>query len=98
MKVMEEQKDKFEKNPHVYQPEYKKAEAEELLGWFRERMDRLPQAMQLNEATSTKNLPRTVESLMSVVKSREDMLDVTFSCYMSHLVLIRQRLMEQGME
>lgn len=31
---MEEQKDKFEKNPHVYQPEYKKAEAEELLDGF----------------------------------------------------------------
>lgn len=95
---MEEKKQTIEKNPHIYRPGYKKAEAEEVLGWFRERMERLPRSLQLNEATSTKNLPRTVEALMSVVKSRENMLDVTFSSYMSHLLLIRQRLMEQGME
>lgn len=96
MNIMEEHK--IEKNPHVFQPGYKKAEAEDVLVWFEEHLDRLPQTLQLNEATSTKNLPRTVEALMSVVKSREDMLDVTFSSYMSHLILIRQRLMEQGME
>lgn len=61
-------------------------------------MDRLPKTLKLNAAVTTNNLSRTVKALMTVVRSREDMLDVTFSSYVSHLVLIRLRLMEQGME
>ena len=95
---MEEQEHKVEKNPHVYKAGYDKAEAEELIGWFEERMDRLPKTLKLNAAITTSNLSRTVKALLAVVRSREDMLDVTFSSYVSHLVLIRLRLMEQGME
>lgn len=95
---MEGQEHKTEKNPHIFKAGYTKAEAEELLEWFKARMEQLPQSLQLNAASSTKNLPETVRALMSVVKARENMLDVTFSSYVSHLELIRLRLKEQGLE
>lgn len=94
--VMEEHK--IEKDPHLYKTEFKKEEAEEVISWFEARMDRLPQTMQLNSSTSTQDLPRTVRSLISVIRVREDALDVTFSSYLVHLMLIRLRLTEQGME
>ena len=71
---MEEQEHKIEENPHVYKAEFDKAEAEELIGWFEARMDRLPKTLKLNAAVTTNNLSRTVKALMTVVRSREDML------------------------
>ena len=86
-----------ERNPHVYQPAYTVKEADEMIRWFEERLDRLPQSLQLNEATSTADLPRTVRALLKVVQVHRDNISVTFSGYVAHLALIRLRLEEQGM-
>ena len=86
-----------EKNPHVYQPAYTTQETDEIVRWFEKRMDRLPQSLQLNEATSTTDLPRTVKSLLKVAKGHRDNISVTFSGYLAHLALIRLRLEESGM-
>lgn len=85
-------------DPHVYKSDYTKAEVNELLAWFEERMDKLPQTLRLNKATTTDNLKRTVKALTTTVKRLEGVINVTYSGYVSHLVLIRLRLQEQGME
>ena len=54
--------------------------------------------MRLNKATTTDNLKRTVKALTATVKRQEGVINVTYSGYVSHLVLIRLRLQEQGME
>ena len=87
----------IEKNPHVYQPVDTVQETDGIIHWFEERMDKLPQSLQLNEATFTANLPRTVDALLKVAKAHRENITVTFSGYVAHLVLIRLRLEEQGM-
>lgn len=94
----EQQGQKPEKNPHVYKPGYKKEEVKELVAWFEERMDRLPASIQLNAATKTSNLPRTVKALVELLKVRGGVPSVTFSGYVAHLELIRLRLKEQGLD
>lgn len=97
-RLMEEQEHIVEKNPHLFKIEYEYAQVEELMEWFEARMEQLPQTLQLNPATSTRQLPETVKSLIAVIKARDGKLDVTFNSYVSHLLLIRMRLKEQGME
>lgn len=88
----------MEKNPHVYKPTYTKQEMDELARWFEERMECLPATLRLNEATESYDLPRTVKSLLKILKMHKENMTVTFSGYVSHLALIRLRLKEQGME
>ena len=81
-----------EGKPAVYKPEYSKEEVKSLLAWFAERMDRLPATMQAD-------LPRTVRAFSALLKAQADgVTSVTFSGYVAHLELIRQRLKEQGVE
>lgn len=88
-----------EGKPAVYKPEYSKEEVKSLLAWFAERMDRLPATMQLDPATCTADLPRTVRAFSALLKAQADgVTSVTFSGYVAHLELIRQRLKEQGVE
>ena len=88
-----------EGKPAVYKPEYSKDEVKSLLAWFAERMDRLPATMQLDPATRTADLPRTVRAFSALLKAQADgVTSVTFSGYVAHLELIRQRLKEQGVE
>ncbi len=89
---------KVERDPHIYKPQYSRQEVEEVVRWFEERMERLPESLQLNEATSTPDLRRTVGALLNVLRIHKETLSVTFSGYMAHLELIRLRLQEQGME
>ena len=97
---MEEQElpDGREKNPHVYKQTYGEEEVDELLGWFEDRKDRLPQTLRLNESTVSEDLPRTVAALLAVLKKHQGKLSVTFYGYISHLELVRLRLREQGWE
>lgn len=90
---MEEEKN-IEKNPHLYKPEFTKGEVDECIRWFEERMDKLPATLRLNDSTTASNLPYTVKSLINVLKVHQGNLSVTFSGYMAHLLLIRQRLEE----
>ena len=87
-----------EKNPHVYKQTYGEEEVDELLAWFEDRKDRLPQTLRLNESTVSEDLPRTVAALLAVLKKHKGKLSGTFYGYISHLELVRLRLREQGWE
>lgn len=74
----------------MYNPNYTEAILEKEIKWFEERMDRLPQSLQINEATHTDNLRLTVESLIKTLRHNKPC--VTFSGYFHTLTQIRERL------
>ena len=78
-----------------YKPNYTEAFRDEQLKWFEERMDKLPQSLQISESTSTSNLPRTVQGL--ILTLRQNKPSVIFSGYMETLMQIKDRLQEQGL-
>lgn len=80
----------------MFKEKYSSDELNELIGWFRERMDKLPSELVINEFTRTENLQKTVTSLIALVNRPK--LDVIFSGYVAQLFRIRDVLMEQGME
>lgn len=88
---MEEMKDIY-----TFKSEYTEAEVKELIAWFAPRMDKLPAALQLNRSSRTDDLPHTVRRMVGVITEKGH--SSTFSGYISHLFLIRERLKEQGME
>ena len=79
----------------TYKANYTEAFRDEQLRWFGERMDRLPQSLQISESTSTSNLPNTVKSLMLTLQQNKP--SVTFSGYMETLMKIKDKLEEQGL-
>ncbi len=79
----------------TYKANYTEAFRDEQLRWFEERMDRLPQSLQISESTSTSNLPNTVKSLMLTLQQNKP--SVTFSGYMETLMKIKDKLEEQGL-
>lgn len=82
---------------YTFKPEYSKSEIQELITWFEERMDRLPDELQISRAAYTSDLKATVDSLLELMRVRS-MNVVTFCGYAAHLFLIRERLKQQGME
>ena len=52
--------------------------------------------MQIDDATATRDLPRTVNSYIRLLKNIR--LTVSNAGYAAHLMLIRERLREEGME
>lgn len=81
---------------YTFKPDFTKAEVKELIAWFEERMDRLPDELQINKSSRTKNLRFTVTKLISMLKERD--VTVTICGYIAHLALIRERLILAGME
>ena len=78
-----------------YKPDYDEAFRDEQLKWFEERMDKLPQSMQISESTSTSDLPKTINGLMQTL--RQNKPSVIFSGYMETLLKIKEKLQEQGL-
>ena len=78
----------------MYNPNYTEAILEKEIKWFEERMDRLPQSLQINAATRTSNLRQTVESLIRTLQSNKP--NVVFAGYFYTLTQIHERLEEQG--
>lgn len=93
-----EQENISKKMPPVFKDQFKKEEVEELLNWFKPRMERLPQKLELDGATSTNQLPYTVRQLTHVLEHHKDNMSVTFNGYMAHLLAIRVRLQEMGID
>lgn len=81
---------------YTFKPDFTKAEVNELIAWFEERMDRMPTELQINKSSHTKNLRFTVTKLISMLKERE--VTVTICGYIAHLALIKERLIRDGME
>lgn len=84
------------KDIYTFKPEFTNDEVKELIEWFASRIEKLPMAMQLNRSSHTDNLPHTVRRMIGVITEKGS--SPTFSGYISHLFLIRERLKEQGME
>ena len=82
-------------NKRKYKANYTEAFRDEQLKWFEDRMDKLPQSMQISESTSTSNLRRTVEGL--ILTLRQNKPSVIFSGYMETLMKIKDKLQEQGL-
>ena len=81
---------------YTFKPDFTKEEVNELIAWFEERMDRMPAELQINKSSQTKNLRFTVTKLISMLKERE--VTVTICGYIAHLALIKERLIQAGME
>lgn len=81
---------------YTFKPDFTKAEVNELIDWFEKRMDQLPEEMQINKSSYTKNLRFTVAKLISMLKERE--VTVTICGYIAHLALIKERLIQAGMD
>jgi len=79
----------------TYKPDYDKAFLDEQLKWFEERMDKLPQTLQINPAMYSGDLPKTVHGLILTLKNNKP--TVIFSGYMETLLKIREKLEEQGL-
>lgn len=83
-------------NMREYNANYTEAFRDEQLQWFEERMERLPQSLQISASTSTSDLKRTVQGL--ILTLRQNKPSVTFSGYMETLMKIKDKLQEQGMQ
>ncbi len=84
------------KNIYTFKPEFTKEEIQDLIAWFETRKDRLPATLQINRSSHTENLPHTVKRMIGVITEKGP--TPTFSGYIAHLFLIRERLKEAGME
>lgn len=81
---------------HTFKEKYSSHELEEIAEWFTARMDKLPSDMVLNEFTKTTDLKKTVTVLIALTK--RPFIDVCFSGYIAHLFLIREKLIDMGIE
>lgn len=81
---------------YTFKPDFTKAEVKEMIAWFEERMDQLPDELQINKSSKTTNLRFTVTKLISLLKHRE--VSVTNCGYIAHLALIQKRLELAGMK
>lgn len=82
----------MEKLKHIemFKPHYEEQECEELFEWFEQRMDRLPEKLQILDCLSTDNLGKTVAAYLHLLKSGRR--NVATSGYMAQLFTIREAL------
>lgn len=82
---------------HTYKPNFNHDEIEEVLTWFRERLDQIPhEPFRINKSTTTQDLHFTVERYLLTVGKYEE-TPPQFSGYVAHLLLIRRKLQDAGM-
>ncbi len=81
---------------NTFKEKYSKEELKEIADWFRERMDKLPMELRINECTKTRNLPYGVKRILALID--RPVLGVDFSGYIAHLFIIREHLKAAGME
>lgn len=74
----------------TFKPSFTNEEVAEIIAWFEERMDRLPESLQMLNCMSAPNLKRTVASYIALL--REQRRTVVFAGYVSQLFLIREAL------
>lgn len=76
-----------------YKEKYTKQEIEELIGWFKEHEHELPQTLQIDKATFTPDLQRTVHILLE--QGLMYVENPTFYGTIRMLFLIKSKLEEQ---
>ncbi len=80
----------------MYKRIYDPADIAEVRAWFAAHEGKLPAELQLDDATRFTRLPDTVTSLLEVARLHEG--NPTFSGQLHQLFLIRERLLELGID
>ena len=83
------------KSIHTFKPQYTPEEIQDLIKWFQERMDQLPKSLALDDSISTDDLPKVVKIL--ILRMGDGNITPTWSGYASRLILIKERLIENGL-
>ena len=78
-----------------FKAEYEASELQELFEWFEKHMEQLPRELQLDDATYTRDLPRTVRSYVHLLQNMRR--TISQGGYVAHLMLIRERLRDEGL-
>lgn len=78
-----------------YKSIFSKEELKELTDWFKERLDALPESLQVDDATFVNDLRQTVEYYLRLVELYHDKR--TFSGQLYLLERIRKKLIELGL-
>lgn len=81
-------------NAYFYKNTYTEAEMKELYEWFEAHMAELPQEMQLNDSSMIRNLPYTVQRMISMVRNHTNEGSTIYNGYIANLMLIRHRLQQ----
>lgn len=79
-----------------FKAKYTEKFRDEQLKWFEDRMNQLPQSLQINEAAYSPNLRRTIEGLANTLRSNAP--SITFAGYMDLLLQIREKLEGMGIK
>lgn len=75
-----------------YKSIFSKEELKELTDWFKERKDKLPETLQVDEATFVKDLRQTVDYYLRLVELYHDKRAFSGQLYL--LERIRKKLIE----
>ena len=75
-----------------YKNLYPEEEIRDLLQWFKERYDRLPESIALDEATRVVGMPDSARSLCEMVETNWE--NPTFGASIRHVFWLRERLIE----
>ncbi len=75
-----------------YKKLYSEEEIRDLLQWFKERYDRLPESIALDEATRVVGMPDSARSLCEMVETNWE--NPTFGASIRHVFWLRERLIE----
>ena len=78
-----------------YKSIFSKEELNELTDWFKERLDALPESLQVDDATFVRDLRQTVEYYLRLVELYHDKR--TFSGQLYLLERIRKKLIDLGL-
>lgn len=81
--------------PQAFQKTYDKATIGELVAWFRARLDRLPESLDLMGCMHITHLRATVERYIDLVEKHHDA--PVYGGQVLHLFRIREKLEDQGL-
>ncbi len=76
-----------------YKKLYTKEEIKDLLQWFGERFDRLPESIRIDQATRVVGMPDTARRLCEMVEANWE--NPTFSAGIRQVFLLRERLVDE---
>ncbi len=76
-----------------YKKLYTKEEIKDLLLWFGERFDRLPESIRIDQATRVVGMPDTARRLCEMVEANWE--NPTFSAGIRQVFLLRERLVDE---
>lgn len=74
---------------------YTKEELDEIVSWFKARMDQLPEELTIAPGVTTKELPAVVARYYDIIDLHKE--NPTYTGQIGHLFKIRDVLIKQGM-